>query len=513
MHFKFGEYMPDRAHTTGPGLRWINNLVPNADGYDTIPGPENTPHDAAVAKVRGAFTGRSQSGADFIVYGTAVALYHAAGTDFTDRTRASGAYTLTDVNRWEFTQYGDYIVATNETDLPQLYEIGGVPSDFADANADASKAVVVATIGEFVVLGNIAGQGSNATAIGNAAAGVHWCAIGDPTDWPIVGSGDAVSKQSDFQILEGPGGDITNIVSCGEFALITREREIWRMDYVGAPAVFSFRKIDAQRGCHIPGSAITVGGNAYFPSRDGFLMCDGFNVKQIGYERVDNYYHEFINLKYKEMMSAAHIPNLKSVVWAMPSNTTTPTAIVGYNYALDRWWRAMANCDWVIKLLPLGESLDDAPYATADMDVVTPPDLGAVAIDELIGTDQEILAYFDSATRKLKTFTNESAHMQGEAETFDFTADEEATKRFLVRWFRPWYETDGSGTINLFILGRNNTTESTQSSLWTNKSLGAYGTIPARVAGRYVRVWFSTGGKIERFSGMDAAVSTMEGRR
>lgn len=512
MHFRFGEYMPDRAHTNGPGLRWINNFVPNADGYSTIPGPEDTPMEAAGDEIRGAYVGRSQSGVDFLVHGTDTDLYYATGTVWGEVTRDAGAtpYTLTDVQRWEFTQYGNYVFGTNYADLPQLYEIG-TSVDFANASADASKAKVCATIGEFVVLANISGQGSNAAAIGVQGAGLHWSAIGDPSDWPIVGSGDAISHQSDFQILEGPGGDITNIISVGEFALITREREIWRMDYVGAPAIFSFRKIDAQRGCHIVGSAISVGGNAYFPSRDGWLSCDGFNVKQIGYEKVDNYWHQLVNLKRDHMMSVAHIPNLKSVCWAMPTNADTPTVIFGYNYALDRWWRAMANCDWIIKLLPFGISLDDAPYATYDMDEVTPPDLGAVLIDELIGTDQEILGFFDTTTKTLKTFTNESAHMQAEAETFDFVADEEASKRFLVRWFRPWYE--GTGTITIFTLGRLYPNDSTAGGLWTQKSLNAYGTVPARVSGRYVRVWVSTAGQIDRFSGMDASVSDMEGTR
>ncbi|KKL78287.1 hypothetical protein LCGC14_2026320, partial [marine sediment metagenome] len=302
-------------------------------------------------------------------------------------------YTLIDTDRWEFSLYGDTIIACTDTEPPQKYEVG-TDTRFSDASAHAPKAVIVETVKEFTMVGDIFGRGNN-VGIGGEGA-VHWSEIGSPTSWPTVGTDAALAVESDYQLLEGDGGPITDIVAASTFTIVFRERQVWRADYVGKPEIFAFRKLDKTRGCVIPGAAISVGGLVYFPSKSGWLVTNGAQVTPIGHEKIDRWWKAGLSIEHISRISVAHSPSHQSIFWSVPfDSSTTPNLVIGYQYEIRRWYKINEALEWIVTVLPAGGSLDDAPYATQDMDVNSPTGLGDVAIDGLGGTAVELLGGFD----------------------------------------------------------------------------------------------------------------------
>ena len=202
---ELGEWLPDRGKVMYPGILQIFNLLPTQSGYKTIPQYTDAQLGALDSFCRGALASRSQNGTDFTVAGTETKIWLSTGSDFLDESDPGG-YTTDPDERWDFDVYGDIIYGTNFSEPVQKYDLATPPATFTDLSADASLAKVCAVTNEFLMLGDIDGQGVNEEAIGRQEAGLHWCAKGDPSSWPQVATDAAVNVESDFQVLEGRGG-------------------------------------------------------------------------------------------------------------------------------------------------------------------------------------------------------------------------------------------------------------------------------------------------------------------
>jgi len=378
--FPLGEWLPDRSPFELDGLVTATNVVATANGYTSMPQLQTVQTLSALPNgVVGCHRGRTQSGLEYQAAacaesGTETTTLHVVGdtSDWVDYSQA-GDYTTDPNSDWSFCLYGDDLICTSKGLAPQYKDVG-TSNDFADLSSHASRAAVVATFKEFTVLGNIIGQNNN-SAIGTQEAGLHWSGIGDPTSWPTVGSDDAVDVESDFQILEGDGGPITDIIPGSDFATIFRKHQIWRMDYVSGSAVFRFRKADDRRGSVFSGAAIAVGGLVYFAAEEGFFAFDGNLVSSIGSERVDRTWKDMVDFGNNRSASVAHDANLRTIFWTVPTGSGNSSILFGYNYALSRWTRIDTTIEHLTSTygeLGGGGNLDDAPYGWLKMDNYNP---------------------------------------------------------------------------------------------------------------------------------------------
>jgi hypothetical protein len=524
---ELGEWLPDQEQVASPGLRGVANFSPSAAGWQGIPESEDSELDALpyvdpteTGECRGAERLRTQTGADVTLAGTNKKLYESSGFSMVDRSRGA-AYTLSPTDRWELKVYGDARFATNKSDAVQRSATPG--SAFADLNANASLARAMEVVGEFLVLGNIVGQGAtNAGIIGTQEAGIHWCVQGDPTDWPDIGGSLAINGQSDYQVLQGDAGPITQIVAAADYTAVFRKRQVYRMDYVGAPNFFAFRKRDDSRGAIVPGTAIAVGNFVYFLSAEGFLIFNGATTLPIGFEKVDRTILGNMNWEDAESRcSVTHAATLRSIVWSLPQRGVgsleggtrggrnkppsggTPgdgNSLFGYNYELKQWWTIQKDNEWVLNSPPFTSdlALDGAVYGPMVMDDPAPAGLGDVNLDTLgAGTSpRDALSVF-TTNHKLASFTG-SDTMVGTIITGDYEMPN--TRRALVRSVRPVYSgTDAAITGSMF--GRNLANGIPTSS--SSRTMVASGVIPSRCAGRYQYVEFTTAGHIENFVGFD----------
>lgn len=394
--FNLGEWLPDQQPIALPGLLEVVNVYPTLTGYQSLNGGSPlTDLTSLTNEVKGAFAGDTQKGVHFILAGDGIGtdsklqIIYSSG-DWVDISPTGTEADIASAGKWSFSVYGNRIIATGrDTDVLSVDTTTYDPSGsnrFATVAAAASKADVCAVFKDFLILGNIVGQGANASAVGTQRAGLHWSGIGDPTNWPTIGTQAAIDTQSDFQVLDGDGGEITAIVPAGEYCAVFRENQVWRMDYVGGGAFFSFRKMDSQRGCIIPGCAVAVGGVVYFPSAEGFMAFDGSEMVPIGEEKIDRTWRETMDFNAKPRVNAVYQAESEAIFWTVATGSGTPTLIYGYRHGLGRWFSIEGeSAAWILDTSAsvTGGSLDGVPFDDYNMDNCDPDNwVVATAYDE-----------------------------------------------------------------------------------------------------------------------------------
>lgn len=509
----FGEWLPDQSQVSSPGLKNIENFSPSLAGWQGIPSLEDTEYDALSDRVRGMLRARTQSGTDFIVAGTADSsgdgyIYETSGFTMVDKSRVAG-YTMNPSTRWAFTVYGNARYATNKVDEVQVSAAPGTA--YSDLSSHASLAGVIANVEEFIVLGDIIGQGDNAGAIGTLEGGLHWCAIGNPGSWPVVGTDAAINVESDYQSLQGNGGRVMDIIPASDYTAVLQERQVWRMDYVGKPNVFNFRRRDKARGARVPGTGIAIGNNVYFLSASGFLVFNGAQTANIGTEKVDRTILGSIDWQLAATRSSvSHNSALKSVIWSLPLRRlvasgrrghfyTTSQVLVGYNYELEMWWQLTVDHEWAFSSPPFTEdlSLDGATYGPMLMETASPTGLGDVNLDTMGAgaSDSEVLSIFD-LSHQIASFTG-ADYLPGTVRTGTLSVPD--GRRHLIRNLRPVFrgeEASVSGSVS-----SSSVANKAKRTGLTGVSMTKSGVIPIRSAGRYHEAEFATAGPINDFIG------------
>jgi len=330
----FGEWLPDQPGLVG-ALQTANNVVAQSVGYGPFPSMVDY-SQAASENLNAVFTGKFGATSN-IFAGGASKLFKFDTTDLSmDDVSKVGGYTGT---RWRFTQFGDVVIAANGAQKLQAWTLG-TSTLFADLAAAAPTAQYVTTVRDFVV------AGKTATYINR----LYWSDINDETDWTI-GAG----SQADTQDIPD-GGEIRGVTG-GEFGVVLLERSIVRMTYIGAPYFFQFDNITRSLGCYEPRSVVQYGSMTYFLSDDGFYVTDGQTVKPIGNNKVDKYFFDTVNTSLLNQMSAAVDPINKTVAWAYTDVFSVKRMLI-YNWAADKWSRALPTVDFICSIATVGTDLD-----------------------------------------------------------------------------------------------------------------------------------------------------------
>jgi hypothetical protein len=245
------------------------------------------------------------------------------------------------IDKWNFIQFGNTILAANDENKVQAYTIGSSPY-FGDVSPNAPVARYITTVRDFVVCANL-DSGTNANK-------VQWSDINDESDW-VSGA----TSQSDFQIV-ADGGNINGITG-GEFGLILLERAIVRMTYIGSPFFFQFDTIARGIGC-VEGSSVAQYLNiTYFLSDDGFYSCDGSTVTAIGTQKVDKWFYENANPSLLNEMSASADPVNKIIVWNF-INIFGGNSFLIYNWQVQKWSYGNTDVDYISSIAQPGVTLE-----------------------------------------------------------------------------------------------------------------------------------------------------------
>lgn len=333
----FTEWTPDQPSIV-ENLSIAKNVVAAAIGYISFPLPVNYSSSAS-EDLNSLFAGKFNTTTN-IFCGGATKLFRLDGSTLAlNDVSKSGGYS--NIGRWNFTQFGNTVIAANNINKLQSFTLGG-STTFDDLSADAPIAKYVTVVRDFVVAANInAGTDSNM---------VQWSDINDETDWVSGGA-----SQSDFQIIPD-GGNIRGITG-GEFGLVLLDRAIVRMTYIGSPYFFQFDTIARGIGC-VEGNSVAKYGNVtYFLGEEGFYACDGQSVTPIGNEKIDRWFWANANPSALESMSTTIDPFRKIVVWNFLDNFGKRNLIV-YNWQVQKWTYAETDVDFVSSSATAGATLE-----------------------------------------------------------------------------------------------------------------------------------------------------------
>jgi len=481
MQIPFGEWLPDQPEHLNPGANVANNVYFARQSYKRFPSLVNYSTNNISADSRGAGSFRDNSNTVFNFVATNTDLYQLDGGTFTSR---KSSLTGGNTNFWTFTQFGNYIIASNGVDKPQYY-LMGTSTNFADFDSIATGVPnfrVSGVIRDFLVTGNLS-TGSNT---------IQWSGINDITEWT------AGTKQSDSQNLPGSGGQIVHITS-GEIGYVFRQNQIIRMDYVGGATVFRLSVISPNRGAVLGRTVCQDNRRVFLYADDGFFEINGDQVIPIGAEKVNRYFDTDLNKAFSDRICAAVDPFNQLALWLYPSasNTNNTTGICDkvliYNYATQKWSTANANASTIFSQFVGAYTVELMDIISQNLDNIN------IALDTDFWNGGQLLLGAIDSDYKAAIFSGTGN--VGEVETRELELF--PGLRSNIIGVRPIVDATATVTIKTRDRLADAVTES------SSVSMNSTGINPVRQSGRYVKVnvKIPSGGAWKDAQGIDLVAS------
>tara|TARA_S200002703_G_scaffold44458_1_gene38877 strand:- start:2022 stop:3479 length:1458 start_codon:yes stop_codon:yes gene_type:complete len=459
MQVPFAEWLPDLPDHLNPGATVALNVYPAVNSYRPWKAIQAQPNISALAtRVHGAAAFKDDGGTSYIFAGKADKLYRLSSNTFNDIS-GSQTFGTTVHHYWDFIKFGEDIIAFNGNETPQKFTMGTSSNFSALTNAPAFRHAAV--VNNFVVTGY---QGTFQNR-------VQWSAVNDATTWT------AGLNLADLEDL--PEGGVVTGITGGQYGLIFQENRITRMDYRGGAIVFSFRRIEDNRGAIQGKSIIKVGNLVYFYSADGFYVTDGNGSKPIGNGKVDRFFAGDIKPDLAERVRATHDAENKLIIWSYPSvnlniNATANDKMIIYHYESNRWSLVELDHEVIFNALSQGSTLEQ--------------------LDSLAGTDIDAMttsfddAGYSGGLPSLKVF--DATHFLGDFSGSNLEATLQTGEseiapnmRALVTGCRPIVDTDAAKG---FLLFRDKVASS--SSTDGPFTMHTTGTIPFHRSARYFKI-------------------------
>ena len=456
----FGEWLPDQPEHNNPGANVATNVYYSLNSYKRFPSLVNYSSNNIGKDSRGAGSFRDDSNNVYNFVATNTDLYQLDGGTFTSR---KGSLTGTNSDFWTFTQFGNYVIASNGVDAPQYY-LMGTSTNFANLSAIASGVPtfkVSGVVRDFLVTGNLT-TGANT---------INWSGINDITEWT------AGTKQSDSQTLPGSGGQIVHITS-GEIGYVFRQNQIIRMDYVGGSTVFRLSVISPNRGAVNGRTVCQDNRQVFFYADDGFFQIDGDNVIPIGAEKVNRFFDVDLNKAFSDRICAAVDPFNQLALWLYPSanNTSNTTGICDriliYNYATKKWSLANANASTIFSQFVGAYTVELMDIISGNLDQIN------IALDTDFWSGGQLLLGAIDNNYKAAIFSGTAN--EGEIETSE--VELYPGLRSNVQSVRPIVDAEATVTIKT----RDRLADTVTSS--SEISMNSTGVNPVRQSGRYIKI-------------------------
>ncbi|RKP56361.1 hypothetical protein [Pararobbsia silviterrae] len=497
MIIPIADYAPDLPpnNASSASARVVNLFPRTKESWGPVGTLVGLGGTGLVGQCLGALTAIDTGANNYLFAGDATSLYLQAPGN-TGFSALNTNYNVAAGERWYFTQYGANIIAASYGQNLQSYVLDS-SSAFADLSAEAPQGRYIMTIRDFVMVGNTYDSTN-----GVQPQRVQWCAIDDPTTWPVEGSDIETELLAGSQIIPGDQGWIMGMVGNLGTAdgAIFFERGIWRVLFQGTPTVFGFYPAEGVRGTPAPKSLAQLGALVYYLGEDGFYAFDGTNSIPIGVDRVDKTFWATVNQSYLQNVIGSVDPLNRLVMWLYPSNSAPggiPDSLLVYNWSLDKWGFAQVNAEYIFRAITQGYSLESLDSTGYNLDTLP------FSLDSRVWTGGQVLMAAFTPQHKLAYFTG--APGAASADTVEMEPFSKTGKRALVTTTRPLVD-GASPTIQIGARNRliDTPTYSAASAINDN------GECPVRVDGRYLRARISLSGVFTNLQGIeipDSAVS------
>jgi len=467
MQIPFGEWLPDQPDHLNPGATVATNVYHAQSSYKPVKGLvaySGTSNVTQNAKGAGSF--RDNTNTVFTFVGTKDNIYKLTSGTFAS---VKGSLTISggDTDFFTFTQFGQYVVASNGVN-PPMYYLMGTSTNFATLQSLATssgsgtvpaKFKVSGVIRDFLVTGNIE----------NAKNRVAWSGINDISTW------EAGVSSSDTQDLPGSGGQVVAITS-GEVGYVFREDQIIRMDFVGGNVVFRFSVISPNRGAVYGQTVCQDNRQVFFYASDGFFQINGDQVLPIGAEKVNRFFDGDLNKAYTDRITAAVDPFNTLAIWLYPSKDNPNTTgvcdkLLIYNYVTQKWSVAKVKASQIFKQFVVANTVELMDIISENLDDIN------ISLDTAFWTTGHL--YLGAIDENFKAAIFSGKTLEAELET----KEQELFPglRANVTSIRPIVDASANVTIKT----RDKLADTVTTS--TSSSMNDTGINPVRQSGRYFR--------------------------
>lgn len=489
----FGEWLPDLPPLENPGALIAKNCIPEIRSYRDLRSLSEF-SDALSSQALGAFWLQISDNTVFNFAGDATNLYTLTNNNSTwsNISRVSPAYS--GVTNWEFSKFGDRVIAVDSNNTPQSYVAGTSQTNFEDLAGSPPNAKRIAVVRDFVVLGDL-------SAVGRGPNFIQWSAFNNAESWA-----PSRATQADFQELFGRGGRVQKIVP-GEYGVVFQEHSIYRMNYIGPPVTFQLDEVERGRGTPAPDSVIWTGNLVFYYGHDGFYRFNGQYSEPIGANRVNRWFSDRADLSSLDTMRGAVDRRNRLAMWSFRSSADLDVndVLIIFNWAANKWSYAELDVQLLSEFVSSGFTLDD-------------PAFDALYSSDIDGTNQtpfDSEAYFGGVL-SLQAFTsaNRSATFDGDPLAAEIDTKEligANNGRMFVNSVRPLINGGPDTGITVSIGTRNLAQNNVSFTL--PRSLNSIGEANIRKDSRYQRYRCTISGGFTHANGVMPVVRQRTGRR
>ncbi|WP_260480143.1 hypothetical protein [Bartonella quintana] len=371
------DYRPDVADLNGAFTDELINLLPADGSYIPMPGFKPF-SEACPDPILGAIAVREKNGVSIIV-GTEKKIYLLDNLNmkWKDISRKGEPYSANIHAPWSFALFGDYVIAVNANDKPQVIDINH-DERFRNLKGNPPQAGIVRVWGDFVCLMKLTEHPRR----------VHWSGLNDAEFWTVG------KKSCDFQ--DFPDGGFVQGATETTNPLIFMQSAIYAGSFIpGSKIVFSFQKIHDKRGAKNSESIVCRGDLAFFADEGGFYqMTKDGQIIPIGFEKVDRTITSKFGQSNRYNLSAAIDGVYNRVYWMIDTDDDVKRILFIYDWGLQKWTKAVVDIKLILPIFLTGTTLEGLDNVTQSLD-----DLSLSLDSKAWKNESPILGAFDHQGR------------------------------------------------------------------------------------------------------------------
>jgi len=189
---------------------------------------------------------------------------------------------------------------------------------------------------------------------------IRWCDVENYNVW----TANVTNQAGSYRLTTG--SRIVSGMQTNQQAIFWTDLDMWTMQYVGYPNVYSFNQVSTNCGLIGEKAAGRLGNNVYWMSQNQFFMTSGSGADPIACTVWDVVFQN-LNRNYVNKIRCAPNTSFNEIWWFYPSiNSTENDSYVKYNVALGVWdFGSLPRTAWIDQSVlgpPIGAGADRYVY-------------------------------------------------------------------------------------------------------------------------------------------------------
>lgn len=273
--------------------------------------------------IKGIWQQMQSDGERLVVIGTDTELYLFVANNTYTATRVSGVYTGINSpslkaaqTTWSFAQWGNWVIATNGRDTPQILKYPDVTRFVDITNFPCATAEIVRVLGPHVVFINTSGTYAPTTTPA-APNQIVWCKQEDPEEYDPTVAGNETAGE--LVVREALGAFVAAEVTTNALILYT-ERDAHVLEYGGT---FIFGAKRGAAGVRVGSkNGVAVAGDLHYSiAENGITVTDGLSVQPVDFPRLGDWLTRTVNWAERSRICAMSEPRQGLIKWSLPTMT------------------------------------------------------------------------------------------------------------------------------------------------------------------------------------------------